>query len=467
MSVDRVESQNSKEQLVESQIAEWRAYVTKAPAVDGRDVDELEAHLRDQIAELDAASLTPDEAFLIAVKRMGNLDTLSREYAREHSGRLWKQLVLSGDDEPVRSSGGWPEALAFALGAAVTIQVARLTAGFPGEQPQWLGRNVGLLVLPFLAAYFARRRRLDPRGWVLTAAPFLLAALVVNVYPYRAGSTEFLASEVSDTELLVALHLPVVLWFAVAYPYMGGTLRSHERRMDFVRFTGEWFIYYVLIALGGGVLLGLTAAILEPIGVDVELVAEWVVPSGAAGAVIVAAWLVESKQRVVENMAPVLTMIFTPLFALMLTVAAITYAMSGVAGAFDRELLGVFDALMVVVLGLVLYSMSARDPSQPPGLMDRVQLLAVASALALDVMVLGVMVARIGDLGFTPNRVVALGLNLVLLVNLAGAAWLSARFIAGRTTFHRVERWQTAYLLVFAVWAATVVVGLPPIFAFR
>jgi hypothetical protein len=476
MSVDRVESQNSteqnsreqnsKEQIVESQIAEWRAYVTKAPAVDGRDVDELEAHLRDQIAELDAASLTPDEAFLIAVRRMGDLDTLSREYAREHSGRLWKQLVLSGDDEPVRPSGGWPEALAFALGAAVTIQVARLTAGFPDEQPQWLGRNVGLLVLPFLAAYLARRRRLDPRGWALAAAPFLLAALVVNVYPYRTGSTEFLASEVSDTELLVALHLPVVLWFAVAYPYMGGTLRSHERRMDFVRFTGEWVIYYVLIALGGGVLLGLTAAILEPIGVDVELVVEWVLPSGAAGAVIVAAWLVESKQRVVENMAPVLTMIFTPLFALMLTIAAITYAMSGVAGAFDRELLGVFDALMVVVLGLVLYSMSARDPSQPPGLMDRVQLLAVASALALDVMVLGVMVARIGDLGFTPNRVAALGLNLVLLVNLAGAAWLSARFLAGRTTFHRLERWQTAYLPVFAVWAATVVVGLPPVFAF-
>jgi hypothetical protein len=32
--------------------------------------------------------------------------------------------------------------------------------------------------------------------------------------------------------------------------------------VDFVRFSGEWFIYYVLIALGGGVLMGLTAAIL-------------------------------------------------------------------------------------------------------------------------------------------------------------------------------------------------------------
>jgi hypothetical protein len=81
-------------------------------------------------------------------------------------------------------------------------------------------------------------------------------------------------------------------------------------------------------------------------------------------------------------------------------------------------------------------------------------------------MVLGAMVARIGDLGFTPNRTAALGLNLLLMVNLAGAAWLSARFITGRGSFHRLERWQTAYLPVFAIWAAAVVVFLPPLFSF-
>ena len=442
---------------VESQIAEWRAYVAKAPGVNGHDVDELEDHLRHQIAELNAAGLTADEAFLVAVKRMGDLDDLSREFAREHSGRLWKQLMLSGEDEPARTSSGWLMAFAFAMAAAVAIQVARLAAGFPDEEPTWLARNVGLVVLPFLAAYFARQRQLDIRQWVLVAAPFVLAALVVNLYPWGADS---------DTEVLVAFHLPVVLWFVVAYPYMGGTVRSHERRMDFVRFTGEWFIYYVLIALGGGVLMGLTAAIFEPAGVDVDRIAEWVLPSGAAGAVVVAAWLVESKQRVVENMAPVLTMLFTPLFAVMLVVAAVVYAVTGLGDAFDRDLVGVLDALLVVVLALVLYGMSARDASTSPGWMDRIQLVAVVSALVLDVMVLGAMIARIGELGFTPNRTAALGLNLVLLVNLAGAAFLSARFLTRRSTLHRLERWQTSYLPFFAVWAATVVVILPPVFSF-
>jgi hypothetical protein len=443
---------------LEVEIAEWRSFVGQVPAVDGRDVDELEAHLRDQITDLNAAGLAADEAFLIAVKRLGSLDALAREFAREHTGRLWRQLVLSGADEERAVARRWPEALLFAAAAGVTVLIALLIAGYPDEEPDWLYRNVSLLVIPFLAGWLARERQLSGRLLLLPAATFLAAAVVINTYPFEADGA---------TETLAVAHLPVVLWFVVAYPYMGGILGSHERRMDFVRFTGEWFIYYTLIALGGGVLTGLTAAVLEPTGVDPDLVAQWVLPIGSAGAVVVAAWLVESKQRVVENMAPVLTMIFTPLFAVMLAGAALSYAVTGLDDAFDRELLGVFDALMVVVLGLVLYGISAREPSPTPGWMDRIQLAAVVSALLLDVMVLASMAARIGDLGFTPNRAAALGLNLVLLVNLAVTAWLSLRFLTRRGHFHRLERWQTTYLPVFAVWAAAVVVILPPAFGFE
>ena len=49
------------------------------------------------MAALIQAGLAEDEAFLVAVKRMGSLDALSREFAREHSDRLWKQLVIAPD----------------------------------------------------------------------------------------------------------------------------------------------------------------------------------------------------------------------------------------------------------------------------------------------------------------------------------------------------------------------------------
>ena len=91
-------------------------------------------------------------------------------------------------------------------------------------------------------------------------------------------------------------------------------MASHERRMDFVRFTGEWGIYYVLIALlAVGRARGVDHGGLRTNGVWIPSESlGWVLPSAAAGAVIVAAWLVESKQRrSFENMAPVLAMIFT------------------------------------------------------------------------------------------------------------------------------------------------------------
>jgi hypothetical protein len=445
---------------LEPEIAEWRSFVGRTPALDGRDIEELEAHLRDQIADLSAAGLAEDEAFLIAVKRMGAVDELSREFAREHSGRLWRQLVVSSDgaDGPDTVASRWPEALAFAVAAAVVVQVVRVIAEFPDETYLWFVRNLSLLVLPFLAAWFARRRGLPARDWLITGAVFAVVGAVTNLYPY---------DHESSTELLVIAHLPVALWFVVAYPYLGGAWREHERRMDFVRFTGEWFIYYVLIALGGGVLVGLTISVIQPAGIDPDTIAAWVLPTGAAGAVIVAAWLVESKQRVIENMAPVLTMLFTPMFALMLAVAAVAYAVSGLGDAFDRELLGVFDALLVVVLGLVLYGISAREDAPTAGWMDRIQVFAVGCALVLDAMVLVSMISRIGDVGWTPNRAAALGLNLVLLVNLAVSGWWSLRFLTGRASFHRLERWQTAYLPVFAAWAAVVVVVFPPAFAFN
>src|SRR6476619_6567822 len=81
--------------LLEEQIDQWRSYLRHRQAIHSVDIAELEDHLREQVAGLVGAGLAPDEAFLVAVKRMGSLDALSREFAREHSERLWKQLVIA------------------------------------------------------------------------------------------------------------------------------------------------------------------------------------------------------------------------------------------------------------------------------------------------------------------------------------------------------------------------------------
>ena len=179
----------SMDQL-ELEIEEWRAFVEKSPAVDGRDVEELEDHLRGQIADLTAAGLSPDEALLVAVKRMGAVDESVPKFAREHSARLWRQLVMSDG----RRAGTLRQPLAG--GTCVRRRSGHSDpgrtyrrAGFPTEQASWLARNASLFVLPFLAGYFARRRGLALRQYLIVAVPFVIAAVVINAYPFVEGGS--------------------------------------------------------------------------------------------------------------------------------------------------------------------------------------------------------------------------------------------------------------------------------------
>ncbi len=450
--------------MLEERIAEWRSYLRRRQAIHTVDVEELEDHLRSQVADLREAGLDEEEAFLIAVKRLGELDSLSREFAQEYSERLWKRLVVAPD--AAGRGLGWNRealvALGLAIAAGVAIKVPELFGlhlDDPDPAPYFYLRNFSLFVLPFLAVFFAWKRAVAPamRPWM--AAPFIVAALAMNLIPFTPGG---------HTETLAALHVPMALWLAVGVAYAGGAWHDHDKRMNYIRFSGEWFIYLALIAAGGGVLMGSTFFIFDSIGLDAEiLLNEWMLPCGVMGAVIIAGWLVEAKQSVVENMAPVLTMLFTPLFTLVLLAFLGTMVWTGSGINMERENLIGFDLLLVVVVGLLLYAISARDPQAEPGFFDRLQFLLVICALLVDAVALWAIVARISEFGFSPNRTAALGENLILVVNLGWSAVLYARFLARRSEFKRLERWQTAYLPVYAVWAWLVVLVFPLVFRFQ
>ena len=446
---------------LEEQIDQWRSYLRRRQAIHPVDVAELEDHLREQVGVLSEAGLATDEAFLIAVKRMGDLDSLSREFAREHSDRLWKQLVVSSSDagEP-RAAARTDAAVAFglAVAAAVLVKVPALFGLQLDDDADFYARNLSLFVLPLLTGYFAWKRRLDLRtiGWLAVA--FTAAAVFANVYPFEPDGS---------TEALSALHLPIALWLVVGIAYVGGRWRQVAGRMDFIRFSGEFFIYYVLIALGGGVLTAFMVALFESIGIDAEsFIQSWLLPCGAAGAVLVASWLVEAKQSVIENMAPVLTRLFTPLFAAVLVTFLGALLWTGRGVDVERDLLIQFNLLLVVVLGLLLYSLSARDPRAAPDAFDVMQVVLVVSALLADAVALWAIADRITEFGFSANRAAALGANVILLVNLAWSAVLYIRFLRGRGSITGLERWQTDYLPVYAVWATVVVVVFPPAFGY-
>ena len=461
-------------------IAQWRTYLQCHGAPHAPDVEEREGRLRDQIAALQQAGLTDDEAFLIAVRRMGETDAASREFARERFERLWNECEpgSAGVDNERESLPFGERALALltpgggrkahievvlvpglAVAAALAIKLPEAFGYRLADGDGLYARNLSLFALPMLAGYFAWKRGMSGRACVWLILPFVAAAAFANVFPFTSRG---------DTESLTALHLPIALWTVVGIAYVGGRWRSVGRRADFVRFTGELFIYYVLIALGGGVFSLLTWGMFSAIDLEVDdLIAEWLLPCGAMGAVLVGAWLVERREGVAQNIAPMLSRVFTPLFAAMLLVFLPAMVLAGEWVDMDREMLIGFDVMLALVLGLLLFSVSARDPLARPGVFDALQLILVVAAIAADLMALAAITGRISEFGFTPNRTAALGGNLILLGNLAWSAWLYARFMRGQSEFSVLVRWQMNYLPVYAVWAAVVVAVFPSLFGYE
>ena len=468
-------------ETMEDLIAEWRGHLGRHETPD---VEEREGLLRDHVAALQDSGLADDEAFLIALRRVRETDAATHEFVIEHFGRLWERRVpdpVDADDDgasmpfwervlgllvPGTASGDGVRSarsefvvvIGLAVAAALAIKAPELFGYRLAEGDGIYARNFSLFVLPMLAGYFAWKRGISRRAFLWLVLPFAAAAVFANIFPFKRDA---------HTVTLAAIHLPFALWLAVGFAYVGGRWRSVERRTDFVRFSGELFIYYVLIALGGGVFSLLTWGMFAAIDLEIgDFIVEWVLPCGAMGAVLVGAWLVEARQGVAQNIAPMLSRIFTPLFAVMLPIFLAAMVVTGEWIDMDRDMLIGFDIMLALVLGLLLFSVSARDTQARPGIFDALQLLLVVAAIAADLIALSAIVGRISEFGFTPNRTAALGGNIVLLGNLAWSAWLYLQFMRARGEFSALVRWQVNYLPVYAVWATVVVVIFPPLFGY-
>ena len=364
-----------------------------------------------------------------------------------------EQRVARGDKAEFLVMLGCAAAAALAIKAPMLFGLE-----FDGDGGSFYARNLSLFVLPFLAIYFIWTRGLSRKGIAGLAAVFVAGAVFANAYPFTPGGS---------TEILTAIHLPIVLWLTLGVAYVSGDWLTDARRMEYVRFTGEWFITYALIALGGGVLVGITFGVFQAIGLDVSSVyGEWVLPCGAMGAVIVAAWLVGSPPQPRG-------------WAGSDVGARVHPAVRGHARRFARRCR--FDSRRHQrrargahplrpapgrgACAAALRHLGAR-PTHRAGALRLDTARACVCALAVDVFALLNIAARLTEYGFSANKTAALGLNLILLVNLAWSARLQTGFLRSRRGFEAVERWQMRYLPVYALWAAIVVVVFPPLFGF-
>ncbi len=444
---------------LELNISSWSDYLRSSGKLDEEDVIELENHLREQTDELIENGLSEDEAFLISVKRLGNVNMISEEYSKVNTENLWKQLLLDPVDPGVKKKSR-RDILLVVLFSLLAGTVAKIPTFFGLDMDSVVYfKNISFYILPFIVLFFVIKHDINKKLVLYITGVFALTGLIINLYPSYSPN---------HTAMLTGVHLPIMLWLVTGVAYLGEEWRTKKGRMNFIRFTGESLIYGSLIMLGLMVLMMFIFAIFESISIDAESFFEnYFIFYGGCAAAMITVYLVETKKSVVENFAPILAKIFSPLFLITMVIFLMVIVITGNSPFVERNFLIAFDLMLVLVLGLVLYTISARNIYDKVNIFDYLNTALIFVAIIVDSVALSAILFRLSEYGISPNKLAALGENILLLVNLAVLLWLYIRYFVRKIKFEKIEIWQTRYLTVYAIWMAIVVFVFPIVFRFR
>ena len=375
--------------------------------------------------------------------------------------QAWNERLFFSDlDDPKTARCqsldiGWVLALSLIAGTLAKLP----DFIFALNDERFYSRNVAGILAGALIAFFCILRPC-PKKTVWTLAALGLGALLyLNLLPDNFKS---------DTLVLACMHTPFFLWSLLGVAYLGGEWKNRPGRMDFIRYNGELLIYSTILLIGGMVLTGLTFALFNLIHLHIE---EWylknVVVYGSVAAPIVATLIVERIVGDRFKIAPLLAKIFTPLF--LLTTAAYLAAM-GIqhkSPFTDRDFLIAFNGLLVVVLGLCVFSISERGAKKSPGIVDFMNMGLVSVTLLIDLVALSAILFRLSSYGFTPNRLAVLGGNLLAFCHLAGILYRYVRFARNQGPFESLENWIAGYIPAYTTWSLIVAIAFPAMFRFR
>jgi hypothetical protein len=248
--------------------------------------------------------------------------------------QFWKERL---EDSREEIQFGSKKELIFVLIAAL---IAGLIAKIPsftsiGEE-FFYSRNVGFIVFPTLIAYFSWKNNLGIQKWILFGGISLISLLFINLFPNDPNS---------DTLTLSCIHLLLFLWSLLGFSFVGEA--GHTlKRLDFLRFNGDFVVMSTLILIAGGITTGITIGLFSLIGYQIEnFYFENVVVVGLAAVPLVATFLTQTNPQLVSKVSPVIARIFSPIVLVMLVIYLFAIFYSGKDPYTDRDFLLLFNAL--------------------------------------------------------------------------------------------------------------------------
>lgn len=368
----------------------------------------------------------------------------------------------------------------FALAAAL---INGLLLWLLADDTQWVIRAPGNITMPyfvlvwgplagiFVLAYLTHAGALTWRRWGVLSA----VLVVLGLWGLTAYSLLNNAAFQEQYLLLATLHLPVVVWTLVGVGLLHG-LGREESRFAFLLKSLELFVLGGLFLSVLWVLTLVTLGLFQALGIEPPPWTPRLLIAGGGGLVPVLAVAIgydasrspaqQSFDGGLGRLLAVLLRLFLPL-----TLAVLVVYLGFVPFYFwrpfeNRDVLIIYNAMLFAVLALLLgvtpMALTGLGASQQRWLRRGIVAVAVLAAV-VSLYALSAITYRTWLEGLTPNRVAFIGWNVINTL-LLGLLLVGQMRRTANTWLPGVHQMFGIGCLLYALWGALVIFGLPLMF---
>jgi hypothetical protein len=345
-----------------------------------------------------------------------------------------------------------------------------LIAAFLIKIPQWFGinindflfyeKNAGLIVILGLSVYsFFTKVQVNPRHLIITVFVFVISAVYINLLP---------SDRESNSINLAYIHLPLMLWCLYGLIFIDFDTKDKAKRIDYIKHNGDLAVLIAIMLIAGGMLAGVTMGLFEAIELKIEdFYFNYIIIPGLVCVPVAATFIVRSFPSVTNKIAPIIANIFSPIVLITLIIYLISIVITGKDPYNDRDFLIIFNLLLLGVMAIIVFSVSEISVNKKLRFIELTLFILTIITLIVDLIALSAILYRLGEFGFTPNRTVVLGSNLLIFGNLVLIMIDLFKVIFKGNNIKKVELTIAGYLPVYAAWTVFAVFVLPFIFGLK
>ncbi|MFZ4704660.1 MAG: hypothetical protein ACOYMF_01510 [Bacteroidales bacterium] len=321
-------------------------------------------------------------------------------------------------------------------------------------------RNAGLIVLFGLSIFAVWTNKIfSPKKIIFIVLAFLVSAIYINLLPSVRNSQSL---------NLAFIHLPLLMWCIYGLVYINLDVKDNRKRIDFIKYNGDIAVLGALILIAGGILTGITIGLFSAIDIHIEhFYMEYIAICGLVSAPIVATYIIQNYPSLTNKLAPIIANIFSPLVLITLIVYLVTIPVSGKSPYASRDILLIFNLMLLGVMGIIIFSISETSQNKKQRFNEMILFILSIVTLIIDAVALSAIFYRLYELGITPNRMVVFSSNLLIFINLILITIDLFNVNFRKADTGKVELTISKYLPLYAVYTFLIVFGFPLIFGMK